>query len=314
MNKKQMLLGSLLCLLAVTAWGFMFPVMANALQFIDPFFFTTIRYGSAAIIFLILLLLTEGTKSLRLEKKTLSLLFYGTVGFAGYGFLVFYGQQLAGPSGAIHAAMIQSLMPLIALLLQWITKNKRPQNYTFLCMFVALIGVMLVISKGNIHLLFGAASHLSTNILMLCGVTCWVIYTNGGASFQSWSPLRYTTLTCLFGSISLITIVTFLTYTNVVTVPSLSTIMNVRFELLYMSIIAGVIAVFCWNAGNRYISSINGILFMNLVPVLALIGSIFQGYTVDKIEIAGASLTIIALLCNNLWQRKESTKIPTSVR
>ncbi len=90
--------------------------------------------------------------------------------------------------------------------------------------------------------------------------------------------------------------------------------MNVRFELLYMSIIAGVIAVFCWNAGNRYISSINGILFMNLVPVLALIGSIFRGYTVVKIEVAGASLTIIALLCNNLWQRKESTKIPTSIR
>lgn len=210
--------------------------------------------------------------------------------------------------------MIQSLMPLIALLLQWITKNKRPQNYTFLCMFVALLGVMLVISKGNIHLLFGAASHLSTNILMLCGVTCWVIYTNGGARFQSWSPLRYTTLTCLFGSVSLIVIVTFFTYTNIVTMPSLRTIMSVRFELLYMSIVAGVIAVFCWNTGNRYISSINGILFMNLVPVLALIGSIFRGYTVDKIEIAGASLTIIALLCNNVWQRKESTKIPTSFR
>lgn len=87
--------------------------------------------------------------------------------------------------------MIQSLMPLIALSLQWITKNRRPQNYTFLCMFVALLGVMLVISKGNIELLFGYASHLSTNILMLCGVTCWVIYTNGGARFQSWSPLRY---------------------------------------------------------------------------------------------------------------------------
>ena len=80
-----MLLGSFLCLLAVTAWGFMFPVMANALQFIDPFFFTTIRYGSAAIIFLILLLITEGKTSLRLEKEHF-LFFYGTVGFAGYGF------------------------------------------------------------------------------------------------------------------------------------------------------------------------------------------------------------------------------------
>ena len=50
---------------------------------------------------------------------------------------------------------------------------------------------------------------------------------------------------------------------------------------------------------------------MNLVPVLALIGSIFQGYTVDKIEIAGASLTIIALLCNNfLWQEKKAQKSP----
>ena len=87
-------------------------------------------------------------------------------------------------SGAIHATMIQSLMPLIALSLQWITKNRRPQNYTFLCMFVALLGVMLVISKGNIELLFGYASHLSTNILMLCGVTCWVIYTNGVLVFN----------------------------------------------------------------------------------------------------------------------------------
>ena len=143
-----------------------------------------------------------------LRKENTFVTLYGTVGFAGYGFLVFYGQQLAGPSG--HPCRDDSVSYAThRFIIAVDNKNKRPQNYTFLCMFVALFGVMLVISKGNIHLLFGAASHLSTNILMLCGVTCWVIYTNGGASFQSWSPLRYTTLTCLFGSISLITIVTF---------------------------------------------------------------------------------------------------------
>ncbi|AWC30141.1 DMT family transporter [Bacillus cytotoxicus] len=305
MSKKQLLLGSFLCLLAVTSWGFMFPVMASALQFIDPFFFTTIRYGSAAIIFIILLLAFEGISSFRLEKKILSLLFFGTVGFAGYGFLVFYGQQLAGPSGAIHAAMIQSLMPLLALLLQWVTKNKRPQNYTFLFMFCALIGVMLVISKGNIYLLFGAASHISTNLFMLCGVMCWVIYTNGASHFPSWSPLRYTTLTCFFGSIALLIIVSILAYIKFISVPSISTILTIRFELFYMSILAGVIAVFCWNMGNRFISSINGILFMNLIPVFSLIGSMFRGYIITTIEVIGAALTIIALLCNNLWQRKK---------
>lgn len=308
-----MLLGSLLCLLAVTAWGFMFPVMANALQFIDPFFFTTIRYGSAAIIFLILLFITEGKTSLHLEKEHFRYSFTEQSVSLDMVFSFFTANNLRAFWG--HSCCNDSISYAAhRFIIAVDNKNKRPQNYTFLCMFVALLGVMLVISKGNIHFLFGAASHLSTNILMLCGVTCWVIYTNGGARFQSWSPLRYTTLTCLFGSVSLIVIVTFFTYTNIVTMPSLRTIMSVRFELLYMSIVAGVIAVFCWNTGNRYISSINGILFMNLVPVLALIGSIFRGYTVDKIEIAGASLTIIALLCNNVWQRKESTKIPTSVR
>ena len=127
-----MLLGSLLCLLAVTAWGFMFPVMANALQFIDPFFFTTIRYGSAAIIFLILLLLTEGTKSLRLEKKTLSLLF--TEQSVSQDMVFSFSTDNNLPSGAIHAAMIQSLMPLIALLLQWITKtNAHKTTLSFVC-------------------------------------------------------------------------------------------------------------------------------------------------------------------------------------
>ena len=69
-----------------------------------------------------------------LRKENTFVTLYGTVGFAGYGFLVFYGQQLAGPSGAIHAAMIQSLMPLIALLLQWITKtNVHKTTLSFVC-------------------------------------------------------------------------------------------------------------------------------------------------------------------------------------
>ena len=69
-----------------------------------------------------------------LRKENSFITLYGTVGFAGYGFLVFYGQQLAGPSGAIHAAMIQSLMPLIALLLQWITKiNAHKTTHSFVC-------------------------------------------------------------------------------------------------------------------------------------------------------------------------------------
>jgi len=32
-------------------------------------------------------------------------------------------------------------------------------------------------------------------------------------------------------------------------------------------VISGVLALFSWNAGNRALTPINGILFINLVPV-----------------------------------------------
>lgn len=41
--------GLLCCLLATVSWGAMFPVMTHALIQIDPFNFTTIRYGIAGI-------------------------------------------------------------------------------------------------------------------------------------------------------------------------------------------------------------------------------------------------------------------------
>ena len=149
-----MLLGSLLCLLAVTAWGFMFPVMANALQFIDPFFFTTIRYGSAAIIFLILLLLTEGTKSLRLEKKNTFVTLLWNSRFRRIWFSCFLRTATCRTVWS-HPCRDDSVSYAThRFIIAVANKNKRPQNYTFLCMFVALFGVMLVISKGNIHLLF----------------------------------------------------------------------------------------------------------------------------------------------------------------
>ena len=193
----------------------------------------------SAIIFLILLLITEGKTSLRLEKEHFLYSFTGQSVSRGMVFSFSTDNNLPG-FRSNPCAMIQSLMPLIALSLQWITKNRRPQNYTFLCMFVALLGVMLVISKGNIELLFGA-SHLSTNILMLCGVTCWVIYTNGVLVFNLghhrydinlfiW--LHFTHRYCYFLNVH-----------NIVTMPSLRTVVSVRFELFYMSIIAGVIAI-----------------------------------------------------------------------
>ncbi|ECC8701375.1 DMT family transporter, partial [Salmonella enterica] len=123
--------GLLCCLLATVSWGGMFPVMTHALTYIDPFNFTTFRYGIAGIAFALLLLFREGQNSFRLKGERWGLAWlFGTLGFAGFGFLVFLGQSLAGPGGALTASIMMATMPMLGLLTIWALKKVRPHAST----------------------------------------------------------------------------------------------------------------------------------------------------------------------------------------
>ncbi|WP_338564627.1 DMT family transporter [Erwinia sp. E_sp_W01_6] len=84
--------GIICCLLATVSWGAMFPIMTDALAHLDPFNFTTLRYGIAGLAFALLLFCMEGSKGFHLKGERWGLAWlFGTFGFAGFGFLVFWG-------------------------------------------------------------------------------------------------------------------------------------------------------------------------------------------------------------------------------
>src|SRR5215470_19648660 len=108
--------GVIYCLVATLSWGAMFQVMAGALTRIDPFSFTSVRYLVAGVTFAVVLLLREGWNSLRSTGESLlPAWFFGTAGFAGFNFLLFLGQQMAGESGPLIASIIAAMMPLLSL-------------------------------------------------------------------------------------------------------------------------------------------------------------------------------------------------------
>ncbi len=297
--------GLLCCLLATLSWGAMFPVMTHALTRIDPFNFTTLRYGIAGIAFALLLLLREGRPAFRLKNQRWGLAWlFGTLGFAGFGFLVFLGQYLAGPSGALTASIMMATMPMLGLLTIWALKKVRPQANTFGFILLSFSGVVLVITNGDMSAILNSPASLTANLLLIAGALCWVIYTIGGSYFPGWSPLRYTTLTTLLGMTSVAATDLVLIGTGLITVPDAATVTVVIPHLLYMALIAGLMAVLCWNIGNRIITPTNGVLFMDVVPVTAFIVSALNGVVPTHVQIAGAALTATALVLNNLNQRK----------
>lgn len=302
LSTGHLLVGMALLVFTTTAWGAMFPVAKAALTNLDGFWVTLLRYGIAAPIFLAILALTEGRKSLSLEGKAWPLLVLGTLGFAGFSILVFVGLSHSRPE---HGAIIMALMPMITALVGWASKGTQPASITLGCIACALGGVVLVVTKGDLANL--GAGALGWDIMILAGAVCWVLYTIGAQRFPTWSPVRYTSLSCGLGALAIAAITIAATLLGASVAPTTTQIFSIWPELLYLIVVAGVMAVFSWNIGVKRLGSLNGVLFINLVPVTAFIIGALRGHSFTSIELIGAALTIAALVANNLAARRTSS-------
>lgn len=302
MARKKIIIGALLCLVASMSWGAMFPVAHSALLHIDPFYFSFIRYFIVSILLSAVLLAKEGIKAFRLEGRGLSLTFFGIMAFVVYNMCVFLGQQMMGTAGTIIASIMEVLMPIITILFVWIGTRKKPTATTARNIIIAFIGAICVITRGDLSFFFMNGSQLMPLLLMFIGVTGWVVYSLGGSRFKDWSILRYSTLTCLLGNAVAFVVVASATATGMIEIPTLQTLSNVKYEMAFMAILPGLIALLSWNKGLQLLSSTHGILFINFVPITTFIIIAIQGYSINVFEIIGTLLIIAALMHNTLSQ------------
>lgn len=297
--------GMLYCLAATLSWGAMFPLMSSALTRVDPFTLTSLRYSTAGVAFLLLLVAKEGRASLRLrgERAWLAWLL-GSAGFGGFGFLVFLGQQLAGNNGALTASIMMATMPMLGILVNWALRKVVPPGWSMAFMALSFCGVVTVITKGDLGSLLRTPGHYGAYLLIILGALCWVIYTVGASFFPQWSPYRYTAITTALGMTSVLAVNALLYASGLVALPSADGLMFALPHLLYMTFVAGFLGVLCWNLGNNILTPLNGVLFMDVVPVTAFAISAAQGTVPTHMQVLGGLLTASALILNNVYMRR----------
>lgn len=300
MLKKEVWIGALLCLIASMSWGAMFPVAHVALQIIDPFYFSFIRYAIVGLILTIILYFKEGRSSFKLEGKGMLLVILGTMAFVVYNMCVFLGQQMMGTAGTVVASIMEVLMPSITVLILWLTTRKKPAKAALRNIIIAFIGAILVISRGELSFFNMGGQQLIPILFIFAGVVGWVIYSLGGARFNGWSVLRYSTLTCLLGSAVSFIIVIAATMMGWISVPTIAELSAVKLHMAFMIVVPGLIALLSWNKGLQLLSSTHGVLFINFVPITTFVIIAIQGYSINYFEIIGTVLIIAALIHNTL--------------
>jgi drug/metabolite transporter (DMT)-like permease len=284
------------------AWGGQFVVGKSALGTIDAFPLSTIRYAVAGGLWLIVLALVEGRKSFRLEGRGLRLFWLGALGFGGFNLLAYTGLAHARPESA---SLIVALAPLLTALVLWQRSGVRPPTPTLVLLVVALAGVALVIGGGNPVSIFDGAIGYG-DLLVLGGVFSFVLYGLGAAGFRDFSPLRYTALTAGFGCLVLAAATVVALALGLAATPSPGRLWAVGPQIAYLAIPGAFVAVLTWNGAIRLIGPQNAVLFGNLIPVTTFAIEIARGYRPGAAALAGALVTVGALIANNLIGRRPS--------
>ncbi|MFE9654173.1 DMT family transporter [Micromonospora sp. NPDC006431] len=294
-------------LFAVLSWGVMFPVLASALTRVDALNLTTVRYVLAAAVLVALLLVREGWTALRAGGRGAEVLLLGVVGFAGFNVLTNLALGHAAPQ---QIALFAATTPLVTQLVRWARDGVRPRPALLGLSLVALVGVGLVITRGRLD---GLGQFGVGGLLMIGAVLAWAIYTHGAGRFPEYSPLRYTTLTAVAGTLAMLAASAVADLTGLQHAPAAADLVAVAPQLAYAVVVAAVLAVLAWNTGVRRLGAAGAALFMNLVPVTTFAVQILRGYRPGAMELAGAALTIAALVAANLATRtRAATPAPAT--
>lgn len=296
--------GTLLVLLTVIIWGVQFPIAKHSFEAVNAFHSAVFRFTLPAIVLLTALVIREGWSAIKTGPDTLRIIGLGVIGMCGAPSLIFGGLMFTRPE---IAAIIVATQPLITVLVQRFLGGDKPGLVTVLCVSVAFLGVVTVVTRWSTTFEISATEILA-NFMVLTGAVCFVVYTIACARFKHWTSLKLTTLSMVGGAAANTLLVVVLVTAGVLVNPSVGDWLQVRWELLFLAIVGVLGAMFTWNIGARRVGALNAMLFMNLIPVVTFTVRYWQGYRFETIELVGAAMVIAALTTQNLVMRVQLSK------
>ena len=286
----------------VLLWGTQLPLSQHVLQYMDQYYFGVLRYAIGALLFALTLWWREGAAAFATEGRAASLLLHGCAGFMVFGLIVFWALYYTSPG---HISVIMALQPMMTAFWFWISRGTRPATHTMVCILVAFAGLALVITRGDFTRALSGGS-LIGDVMAFVGALGWIVYTLGAQRFATWSPLRYTTLTCLAGTAGICILAAILTPFGIAKVPEAATVLVQLPAIVYIGVFPFYVAIFLFAIAVARLGAVNTLMIANATPVAVFAVDALRGHMPLPVEWLGAGVVIGALVANNLFLRRHA--------
>jgi drug/metabolite transporter (DMT)-like permease len=257
--------GRLVCVPAI--WGGTFVAAKYVLASLTPLMGSFARYVVAVAALLVAAFALERGLPRLSRSQWIGTFVLGALGVFAYN-LFFMGAVHRLP--ASRAALIIALNPVITIVISAFVFRDKLRPHRWVGIVVALIGVWIVVSHGEVMSVASAGVGLG-ELMMLCAVISWALYTVIGRKLLvGLSPLAATNYAAIWGTLLL----------ALVAAPHISELTADQFgwkvivALVYLGVLGTALAFVWYYISIKKLGTAITSIFTNLVPVFGVLISV----------------------------------------
>lgn len=304
--KNSLPLAYLGVIIATFFWGTNFNAGAYIIAHQPPITASIERFSLATLALLLFFGLRGQLRLSTLRNHWLAYLGLGVLGFTLFNLCTFFGLQSTTP---INGALILATTPLWTLVFGVIWENEKLNGSRVAGLLAGFIGVVLVITKGQIQTLLRLEISPGDGIILL-GSLAWALNMVGTRRLvHNATAIETTSYSMLFGTLALLP----LGFIFENPLQSLATAsLNVHAAVVYLALCGSLLAYLLWFNGLEKIGSVRTAIFFNLAPVFTMLVATLTGTAPNVWQLAGAAWVILGvLLASGVFTRLLPRRVAT---
>jgi drug/metabolite transporter (DMT)-like permease len=237
----------------------------------------------------------------RVWQEWKTLLVMGIFGIIGYNFLLYEALQY---TTSMNAALVNSMNPALIFLFSALILKEKVSLSKGLGLIISFLGVLLVLTKGQLLQIFQIDYNLG-DLIMLLAILVWTFYSIFGRKLKSIPPISATAVSALFG---LVTLLPFVLVSGIQYPLSKEAVIGV----VYIALFPSVGSFIFWNISLRHLDASKAGIYMYLITIFTAILSFLLGETITLVQIVGGVLVFIGVYLTNSKRKQKNIGTTTA--
>lgn len=283
--------------LVMLFWSGNFIVGRAVNGVIPPFTLAFVRWAGAA-----LLVLPFAYRHIVADRAALlagwkAVLLLGLTGVAAFNAFIYSGLR---HTTATNALLLDAGIPAFVLLCNWLVFRLRATGMQVAGVALSMAGVGLIVLRGDPLAILSLGFNIG-DILVLCGVVSWAVYTSLLRLQPRCHPLSFLLATFLIGMAAMAPLAAIEQLSG----PAIPLSWGVAGAFAYVAVLPSLVAYMLYNAAVRDLGAARAGQTINLMPLFgALLAAGLLGEALHGYHLAGMAL-ILAGIVVGAWRGRQ---------